>query len=262
MTPPAGGCGEMHGAAPLNEQRASDRATGSSDLGNVLVVMDFDGTITTDDCMEAVLSRHVVGWRSIAAAARAEGLSDLAVIERGVHLLRLPREQIVGSFIDLTELRPGFQAFAEWVLAGEGRAAVASAGIREAIEAVWRAADLPCVPVYASELLGTAESGFRLVPHERFGDCPICGRRRCKGALTRSLRRADDVVVAFGDGARDLCMAREADLVFARGRLLELCERDGIAAMVFEDFGHAAADVTAWLRRDAGRSRPASTPGR
>ena len=59
-------------------------------------------------------------------------------------------------------------------------------------------------------------------------------------------------MVAFGDGGRDLCMAREADIVVARGRLLELCAREGLPALELTDFDRNGLD--------AGRRRAARRP--
>jgi 2-hydroxy-3-keto-5-methylthiopentenyl-1-phosphate phosphatase len=215
--------------------------------GNALAVMDFDGTVTARDCMVAVLERYVEDWPRVAAAARAEGLGEVAVIERGIGMLRLPRDQIVAAFVETAELRPGLGRFLEWLLGAGGSAAIVSAGIREAIESVLQANGLPAIPVFAAELDGDSVRGYTLALHEDFGDCPVCGRGRCKGPLTRGLRRPGQVVVAFGDGGRDLCMAREADLVFARGRLLRLCEREGIPARELTDFDAAAVELAAWL---------------
>ena len=46
--------------------------------------------------------------------------------------------------------------------------------------------------------------------------------------MLRELRRPGDTVWVFGDGASDLCPAREADLVFARDHLAERCAAEGL----------------------------------
>jgi hypothetical protein len=122
----------------------------SPDLSNVLVVMDFDGTIATSE------------------------------LDRGA------------------------------------RAFIISVGFAEGIEAVWRRDGLPSVPTLASSLAGDERLGYHLPVDERFGDCPICGEGTCKGPAVDALRRPGDPVVAFGDGARDLCMARRARMASSR----------------------------------------------
>ena len=92
----------------------------------------------------------------------------------------------------------------------------------------------------------------------RLGDCPTCGPRACKGGVLRRLRRPGDTVAVFGDGISDLCLAREADVVFARGRLAELCEREGIAYHRLSDYrlGPRATDRA----DDAPRGDVVTTP--
>lgn len=198
--------------------------------------MDFDGTITTADCLEVVLRRHVAAWPRLTEAVRGGRLSQVGALDEAVGLLKIPRERILCEFAEAAVLRRGLREFLDWLLHVGGRAAIVSAGFREGIEAVCRREQLAATPVYAGELCGTAEAGFRLELHDSYGDCPICGSGCCKGAVVRRLRRAGDVVLAFGDGTRDLCMAREADLVFARGRLARLCNREGIAWHPLDDF--------------------------
>lgn len=216
-------------------------------LGDVLAVMDFDGTVTTGECMPVVLDRFLDDWPGVWVAARAEGLGEVAAVARGLALLRVPPDEIVAAFIAAAELRPGLGGFVARVLAAGGEAAIVSAGIREAIEAVLAAGGIARIPVYAGELEGDAVRGYTL-DLRGFGDCPACGPGRCKGPLTRRLRQPGRVVVAFGDGGRDLCMAREADIVVARGRLLELCEREGLTALELTDFTSVAEPLVARLR--------------
>jgi 2-hydroxy-3-keto-5-methylthiopentenyl-1-phosphate phosphatase len=215
---------------------------------HVGVAMDFDGTITSRDCLLMILQRHVADWPRLARAIHDGRLTEVQAIERALQLVRLPRDRLITEFVEAAELRPGFGGILGSLRACGARVAVVSAGFRDGIEAVWRREDLPAVPLYAAGLRGDAEHGFELDFDRRFGDCPLCGRGRCKGALVRSLRQEGDLVVAVGDGGRDLCMAREADLVFARGRLARLCEREGIQSRPFADFTEMGGELAAWLR--------------
>ena len=74
----------------------------------------------------------------------------------------------------------------------------------------------------------------------------------------RALRRVGDAVAVFGDGVADLCLAREADVVFARGSLGRLCAAEGIAYHPLTDFESARTRLARWVddgRRDAARGR-------
>jgi len=209
---------------------------GSADAASVLFVMDFDGTITTEDCLRSVLKRHVPAMPELEQAVREHRLSEAQMLERGVGLIDVPRAQLTQEFAALATLRRGFGEFLTRHLSRGGRAAVLSLGFAEGIQAVWRHEHLPAVPMLVSSLSGDPQSGYQLLVDQHFGDCPVCGPGMCKGPAVEALRQPGDVVVAFGDGARDLCMARVADLVFARARLAELCELDGIPFHPLTDY--------------------------
>jgi 2-hydroxy-3-keto-5-methylthiopentenyl-1-phosphate phosphatase len=198
--------------------------------------MDFDGTITELDCMDTLFRRHLETYRDLIAAMRSGELRPAEAVRRGVSGLPIPRAQVLAEFAEAAVLREGFAAFLHRLLAGGGRAAVISAGFREGIERAWRREGLARVELFAGELLDLPAGGHGLELHAAFGDCEFCGPRACKGPIVEALRRPGDLVAAFGDGQRDLCMARRADLVFARSGLARGCEREGIAYLHLDDF--------------------------
>ena len=206
--------------------------------------MDFDGTITDRDCLDVLFKRHLESYPSVLQAMRSGELRHGEAVRRGIAGLPIPREQALSEFAAAAALRDGFAAFLRRLLAGGGRAAVISAGFREGIESVWRREGLPETLLFGGELLERPLNGLGLQLHAAFGDCELCGRRACKGPIVDGLRGPGDHVVAFGDGRRDLCMARRADLVFARAALARSCEREGMAYVPFEDFTAALDTVT------------------
>jgi 2-hydroxy-3-keto-5-methylthiopentenyl-1-phosphate phosphatase len=214
----------------------------------LLAVLDFDGTITETDCLVPLLERHVPAWPRLAEEARGGRLPPAELIRRAVSLIRIPREQVLAEFAEAAVLRLGFPRFLHEVLGRGGRVVVVSAGFREAIETVWRREGLAPVPVYAGELRRGRDGRLDLEMHPAFGDCPACGRRGCKATVVRALRRQGDVVAAFGDGRRDVCMAREAEVVVARAALARACEREGVPFVLLDDFRSVAEALAERLR--------------
>ena len=207
-------------------------------LRRLLVILDYDGTATTRECNEVVLQAFVGdAWRPFEDEVRAGRLSHAACFARQIGLVRASRTELRGAMVAAAEPAPGLAAFLAAVRDGGGRAALVSAGFREAIEEVWRRHDLPPLEIVASELVGGGLAGeagaagrppYRVAFSPRLGDCPRCGPAACKAAVLRALRRPGDTVWVFGDGASDLCPAREADLVFARGHLADACAAESL----------------------------------
>lgn len=208
--------------------------------------MDFDGTITTRDCLDGALERHTAGWPQVLGAVSRLEQSRVSALRQQVGLLPLSRVETIAEFVDDARLRAGFTCFLRWLTAWGARVAVVSLGYREGIEAVWRRRALPPVELFASELReGTA--GLEFVVDAAFGDCECCGPRACKAPIVRRLRRRGERLVVFGDGVADVCMAREADLVFARGSLARLVAAEGLPWLPLRDFGGARRSLAAWF---------------
>lgn len=218
----------------------------------MLAFLDYDGTLTTHECNEIALQRFAGdAWRPIEDDIRAERLGHAEGFDLQVRLVRAPRAELVGALVEAAVPSPGLHLFLETLEQRGGRAVVVSAGIREAIEAVWRRESLPPVRLYASELVGEGpDSGppYRLEFNPALGDCPRCGPGVCKAALLRELRRPGETVVVFGDGSSDLCPAREADLTFARDHLAERCAAEGLEWRPLPDFTRVWDEIDAWAR--------------
>jgi 2-hydroxy-3-keto-5-methylthiopentenyl-1-phosphate phosphatase len=212
-------------------------------LARLLVLLDYDGTVTAHECNDLVL-QNLTGdaWREPEAALHQGLIGHAECFSRQVALVNVPREQYIGQLVRAAELAPGFGAFLRTLHASGARTAVVSAGFREAIEAVWRRNSLPEVRLFASELAGERQP-YRLVLDPALGDCPVCGPGACKGALARALRQPGDVLAVFGDAHSDLCMAREADVIFARGILADLCQRENLPFRSLSDYRDALAEL-------------------
>jgi 2-hydroxy-3-keto-5-methylthiopentenyl-1-phosphate phosphatase len=216
-------------------------------LARLLVLLDYDGTVTAHECNDLVLQKLTGdAWREPEAALQAGLIGHAECFGRQVALVNVPRAQYIAQAVEAAELAPGFNEFLRALCDAGARVAVVSAGFREAIDEVWRRNQLPPVQVFASRLEGE-QPPFSLVLDPALGDCPICGPSACKGALARSLRRPGDVLAVFGDAHSDLCMAREADMIFARSKLVGLCEREGLPYSLLSDYRDALAELRSQL---------------
>ena len=219
----------------------------------MLAFLDYDGTMTTHECNEIVLTRFVGdAWQPLEAEAKADRMSHAECFDRQIGLIQAPRAELLGALIAEAELERGLPAFLAELEARAGRPVVVSAGMREAITTVWSRAQLPPVELHASELMGGGPQGgppYHLSFSSVLGDCPRCGPRACKGAALRALRRPGEPVLVFGDGASDLCPAREADLTFARGHLAERCAAEGLEWRPLAGFETVWSTVEAWMAR-------------
>jgi 2-hydroxy-3-keto-5-methylthiopentenyl-1-phosphate phosphatase len=211
------------------------------------VVCDFDGTATLDDLADA-LSIASIGrerWQQAEDAFRS-GAIDFEGLLRAIFEPIVTTPEVVRAFVAThARFRPGFERLIRTCRERGVPFVLASGGLDLYI--------LPALELLPAGLADGLElranhaeitpDGLRLTFPWRDapGACGRCGS--CKGALVRELQRRGHRVVAVGDGHADRCMADVADVLFARGRLLDWCRSEGIPCLPFETLDAVADRV-------------------
>ena len=202
------------------------------------VVCDFDGTATTEDIADALSIRYAGydRWKRANDAFQAGAISFEQLLREIFEPLEATPEQVRAFALERARFRPGFERLIELCRERGHPFVLASGGldiyIRPALEL------LPASLVEGLELrANTARyvpGGLALsFPYQHAaGACGTCGS--CKGAIVRELKEKGHSVIAIGDGNADRCMAGVADVLFARGRLLEWCRGQGVLCESFD----------------------------
>lgn len=202
------------------------------------VVCDFDGTATLDDLADR-LSIASIGRERWQAAEHAfqSGAIDFEGLLRAIFEPIVTTPEAVRDFARAhARFRPGFERLLRTCRERGIPFVLASGGldlyIRPALELL--PGDLAQGVELRANHAEIRPDGLALTfPwHDAPGACGTCGS--CKGAMVRELQRRGHRVVAVGDGNADRCMAGVADVLFARGRLLDWCRRGGVPCIPFE----------------------------
>ena len=187
------------------------------------VVVDWDGTVTDRDMLDAVLTEF--GDPEIYAAVEADlgrTLTLNEVIAREFATVRAPLDEVVRWVGAEARIRPGFRE-----LAAKHRPLVVSSGFHELIE-----------PVLARERLDLEVRANRLDPSPdgwrvAFRNADVCDH--C-GEACKRCELPDGEVVFVGDGYADRCAALAADRVFATNGLADYLRVRGTPFEPFRDF--------------------------
>lgn len=200
---------------------------------------DFDGTISPSDIGASLVRRFAPDGaerrRTLFERWKREeiGSRELALAE--CEDVRVSGEEAL-AFVRTFELDPGFSGFARAALARGEEVVVLSDGWDFYIREHLARAGLDRLPVFAN--IAHFTDG-RMIPEFPWpGGCGRCGN--CKGAHAAAWRARGFEIRVVGDGYSDRCAAREADVVFARGSLLEWCRGEGREVTPFEDFAALA----------------------
>lgn len=227
---------ELRPTVPGNEATAEGALAGWS------VFIDFDGTISRDDVGIHLLERFAAGRYEAIDARYEEGtigsrqyVSELWGVLAGIdrdELLRAARE---------VPLDPGFGPLLAFLDASGAEVTVISDGLGFYVHDLLAG---HCVAVRAGQV--DAMDRFEFPFADPGCPCGLCGT--CKPSPLRDARARGRRTAVVGDGTSDRFAAAEAELVFAKGRLVDWCTRGSIPYLAFEGLD----DVLVALRELAG----------
>lgn len=207
------------------------------------VLTDFDGTVTLTDVAEDLLQEFAPPeWWEIEELHRARAIGTRETMVRQfalVHTKEADLLRFVDERIQADEAFPDFVAFCR---AEDIRLEIVSEGLDFYLKFLLAKWDLD-VPVRTNR--ATFEEGrVRITYPWADATCTLCGT--CKLLRLFQLRTEGYRIAYVGDGHSDLCPAVEADLVFAKGDLADLCREEGIDFIPFHTFADVQREIDAW----------------
>jgi len=206
-----------------------------ANLKDLVVLCDFDGTITTIDTAEWVLARFAQGdWRLF---DRQFGKGEITLEEclnSQFSLVKASKKQILKELKDIVLFRPNFKKLAEYCKKKHAPIIIVSAGLDFVIKHFLKLNDcLDLVEVCAAKTSFNA-NGIRF-------DFPTLSDRKSDNFKDDAVRRCkshDKKVIYVGDGVADYTAAKDADYSFTieGSRLAKMCRKHGIPCRTITDF--------------------------
>ncbi|MDX6592987.1 MAG: 2-hydroxy-3-keto-5-methylthiopentenyl-phosphate phosphatase [Gaiellales bacterium] len=199
----------------------------------MLIVVDFDGTITQQDTLVAICRRHAPEvFSQVERDLDAGEISLYECIRREFEAIRGDHGALIAEAVGLTEVRPGFAEFVDAAKGAGHRLVVVSSGFEAIIRPVLEREGVGGLQLVANQVRFSPE---RTVVEFRHGEaCDVCSQE-CKRSSVRDLNGSGQVVM-IGDGYSDRCVAMSVDRVFARRSLARYLERESVPFEPFEDF--------------------------
>ena len=184
-----------------------------------ILVLDFDGTVTTSDVGDNLCDRLAPpSWRDIDAQWVRGELSLPEAQRRMWGMARATREQAVGAALQLARLRPGLDALLAAATARDVEPWLASGGFDFYIEALLGERLPRFARRYANRMRFQDDRLIPEFPHRALA-CARCAV--CKGVVCDLARALAPRVLFAGDGHSDLCvLGRAAPLFAVRGSAL------------------------------------------
>jgi 2,3-diketo-5-methylthio-1-phosphopentane phosphatase len=196
------------------------------------------------DVGNEILDRFAgVEWREVDRAYIRNEIGSREAYERIASLFRATREQMLSFILRYATMDPYFGTFYHLCQDRNLDVLIVSDGLDFYIEAVLAKSGFSSIDFLSNRAI-FEEEGVRIEFPHAGQDCNRCGT--CKLSVIKEMRSQYERIYYVGDGYSDVCASREADLVFAKGILLEECRNDGRPCVAYKNF----ADITAHISRN------------
>jgi len=205
---------------------------------NLIVLSDFDGTITKRDVCYMLLDKYAkFYWQGLDREWVDGRISTEDAYRELLKRINIKKEEF-DRFIETVEIDETFRDFFVECKRNNIKVEIVSDGLDYYIEKILKREGIGEIPFYSNKLTFDGDEWVLEFNKENHKLCPRknnpCGF--CKRIVVEAKKNDGYKVIFIGDGPSDRCPATEADIVFAKGFLKKFCEENKIPYHKFVDF--------------------------
>jgi 2,3-diketo-5-methylthio-1-phosphopentane phosphatase len=220
-------------------------------MARAKILLDFDGTVTVKDTVDAILERFAKpAWRDIEEDWKNGKIGSRECLSKQTALIHATPKEI-DALIDEIEIDAGFAEFVEACERLKADVTIVSDGYRRSVERVLARGGYK-FPSRSGVLAYKGRRRWRLDSPVTCGSCES-GSSTCKCMVASEIKIPKILV---GDGRSDFCISGKVDFVLAKGSLAKHCAKNGTPHETFSDLSEAAKLLAAYFV-DAGAKRAA-----
>jgi 2,3-diketo-5-methylthio-1-phosphopentane phosphatase len=214
----------------------------------IAVVSDFDGTITRRDVGHHFFEKFIPDRRAheeLLEKWKIGLISSRYCLEKEVAWVRAGLGDL-DVFIENETLDSFFKDFVDFCNRRKFELMILSDGLDYYIDSILMRYGFGFIDFRANHLVtdGDRITGVEF-PYHLPEICDMCAN--CKKAHVDRLREEGYFTVYIGNGYSDRCPSGHADMVFAKGDLLDHCEREKIDCIRFDNFRDVEREMMARL---------------
>lgn len=211
-------------------------------MRKIIVISDFDGTITARDSLVEILNKFASPkWHKIARLINKGRLGTRIGLRKEFNLARVTRLEFVDFLVKHIKIDATFKNFLQFCRKNKFRFLVVSGGFGLNIKTVFKKFGIRNVPFYANAIKFNKDVAELKFPPE-VTTCKTCSH--CKAPYIGQFKKKGYFTIYIGDSVTDRCPAKVADLVFAKHHLAEYCKAKGIKYIPYNTFGQIKKYLT------------------
>ena len=211
-----------------------------------VIFSDFDGTIAQLDVTDVILDRLAdPGWRGIEEEWVQGRIGSRECLRRQMALVRASSNDL-DALIDSVPVDPCFEGFHRCTRELGVPFYVVSDGFDYVVRRVLRNCGVNGELLNGSHLFSSSMriEGSRVVVDFPHWPAPcVHGCATCKPEVIRQVRRHHSPVIFIGDGLSDRFAVEQADIVFAKDKLLAYCRHSGLSCLPFSSFDNIEGEL-------------------
>lgn len=216
------------------------------------IYLDFDGTITKADSVNKFFNTFCPDdWLEIEEDWIDGKITSKECMKLELSLIKTLTEKKLDDFISSVELQDGFIEFCTFLKEAGKKIVILSDGFDLFISKTLKNNNLSYIKFFANKLILKEENGFLSLslefPNENKNCTPGLGMCKCS-KISDDITKGKKIIFA-GDGLSDRCIAKKANLVFAKNRLRDHCLEAGLDFVEFENFFDIKACLEDCLKR-------------
>ena len=209
----------------------------------ILLLCDFDGTVTEDDISFILLDAFAKGdWRAINTQYTDGKITVGQFNERAFGLARASKKAMLDYLKDKVKVRPGFQRLVELCRQKGIRLVIVSNGLDFYVQKVLKDLKLYSLEYHAAE---TRFHANKLKVRYIGPDGSVVDSGYKEKFVKQYLNEGYHVVY-IGNGSSDLSPARVSHQVFATESLLKSCQSNGVTCIPFSSFLEINQVLSSW----------------
>ncbi|MEI8349655.1 MAG: MtnX-like HAD-IB family phosphatase [Candidatus Omnitrophota bacterium] len=204
-------------------------------LSRSKVFFDFDNTITSFDVLDDIIKRFSMNeeWVVIEEKWREGKIGSRECLKGQMNLVRITKPNLL-TYLSKIEVDAYFPKLLKLLKRRQVPIAIVSDSFSFIINYILDKNGIDGIDVYSNRLTFDRDKFRVMFPHAN-KQCFKCAN--CKRAHIFNHGRSEKFTIYIGDGFSDICPATHADLVFAKGNLLDHFKRIDRVHVPFEHLG-------------------------
>jgi len=198
------------------------------------IFIDFDNTITKGDVLNDLIARYSIrdDWMVLENAWALGEITTKECLSGQMNGVRIAKPELI-EYLRKVRIDPFFSKLIELVRIKGIESSIVSDNFEPIIKVILENHGIKDLTVYANHLKIYRDRFFPSFPYQN-PDCSFCAH--CKKVhFMNDPHSKDAPVIYIGDGRSDICAAKEADIVFAKDKLLEYFKKHGLPCIEFND---------------------------